>query len=120
MREVLAEIGAQNVPELVVINKSDVADSDTLARLLRREPHAVVVSARTGAGLAELGEAIEVDLPGAWVEVTVLVPYTRGDLLSRAHREGEVLSEEHGDEGTRLKARVPPALAGQLQVRSHD
>ena len=120
VREVLAEIGAQNVPELVVINKSDVADSDTLARLLRREPHAVVVSARTGAGLAELGEAIEVDLPGAWVEVNVLVPYTRGDLLSRAHREGEVLSEEHGDEGTRLKARVPPALAGQLQVRSHD
>ena len=120
VREVLAEIGAQNVPELVVINKSDVADSDTLARLLRREPHAVVVSARTGAGLAELAEAIEVDLPGAWVEVNVLVPYTRGDLLSRAHREGEVLSEEHGDEGTRLKARVPPALAGQLQVRSHD
>ncbi|MCX8527468.1 MAG: GTPase HflX [Candidatus Nanopelagicales bacterium] len=120
VREVLAQIGAHNVPELVVINKADIAESDTLARLLRREPHAVVVSARTGAGLAELGEAIELDLPGAWVEVNVLVPYTRGDLLSRAHREGEVISEEHGDLGTQLRARVPPALAGQLQARSHD
>jgi len=120
VREVLAEIGAQDVPELVVINKADLAESDTLARLLRREPHAVVVSARTGAGLSELAEAIELDLPGAWVEINVLVPYTRGDLLSRAHREGEVLSEEHGDMGTQLKALVPPALAGQLQVRSYD
>lgn len=119
VRGVLQEIGADQVPELIVINKSDVAEADTIARLLRREPHAVVVSARTGEGMSVLADAIEADLPGAWIDVDVLLPYSRGDLLSRAHREGEVISEEHGAEGTRLKARVPPALAGQLQVAAH-
>lgn len=120
VREVLCEIGAQEVPELVVINKADIADEDTIARLLRREPHAVVVSATSGFGLDDLAAAIEADLPGAWVEVDVLVPYARGDLLSRAHREGEVIDEQHGPDGTRLKARVPAALAGQLQAEVHD
>ena len=119
VREVLAEIGAAQVPELIVINKADVAEADTLARLLRREPHAVVVSARTGEGMSLLADAIEVDLPGAWIDVDVLVPYARGDLLSRAHREGEVIAEDHGPDGTRLKARVPAALAGQLKVAAH-
>ena len=119
VREVLAEIGAAQVPELIVINKADVAEADTIARLLRREPHAVVVSARTGEGMSLLADAIEVDLPGAWIDVDVLVPYARGDLLSRAHREGEVIAEDHGPDGTRLKARVPAALAGQLKVAAH-
>ena len=66
-----------------------------------------------------LADAIEVDLPGAWIDVDVLVPYARGDLLSRAHREGEVIAEEHGPDGTRLKARVPAALAGQFQATAH-
>ena len=74
VREVLAEIGAAQVPELIVINKADVAEADTIARLLRREPHAVVVSARTGEGMSLLADAIEVDLPGAWIDVDVLVP----------------------------------------------
>jgi len=119
VREVLAEIGAAQVPELIVINKADVAEADTIARLLRREPHAVVVSARTGEGMGHLADAIEADLPGAWIDVDVLVPYARGDLLSRAHREGEVIAEDHGPDGTRLKARVPAALAGQLQAAAH-
>ena len=119
VREVLTEIGADQVPELIVINKADVAESDVIARLLRREPHAVVVSARTGEGMDRLADAIEADLPGAWIDVDVLVAYSRGDLLSRAHSEGEVIAEEHGPEGTRLKARVPPALAGQLAAAAH-
>ena len=120
VREVLLEIGAQDVPELIVINKADIAEADTIARLLRREPHAVVISARTGEGMGALADAIEADLPGAWVDVDVLVAYSRGDLISRAHREGEVIAEEHGPEGTRLKARVPASLAGQLQAAAHD
>ena len=114
VREVLNEIDAGLVPELIVINKSDVADPETIANLLRREPHAVVVSARTGAGIDELLAAIEADLPTTLVAVDVLVPYERGDLLSRAHRQGEVLATEHLDTGTQLKARVPEALAGEL------
>jgi GTP-binding protein HflX len=114
VREVLNEIDAGQVPELIVINKADLADPETIAALLRREPHSVVVSARTGQGFDVLLDAIEKDLPSRLVEVTVLVPYSRGDLLSRAHRQGEVLHVAHEASGTLLHARVPEALANEL------
>ncbi|MBI1351424.1 MAG: GTPase HflX [Actinomycetales bacterium] len=114
VREVLNEIEAGHVPELIVINKADIAEPETIATLLRREPHAVVVSARTGLGIGDLLEAIEQDLPLGLVDVDVRVPYTRGDLVSRAHRQGEVIAEEHDETGTRLRARVPEALANEL------
>ena len=63
VREVFAEIGADKVPELVVINKADAADPMVLARLRQREPHSVVVSAKTGEGIAEALRAVEADLP---------------------------------------------------------
>jgi GTP-binding protein HflX len=115
VREVLGDIGAQDVPELVVINKADLAEPDALNRLTRREPHSVVVSARTGDGLEPLLRRIEDDLPRPDVEVAVLVPYTRGDLVSRVHSEGEVLAEEHTPDGTSMKARVPGELAAALE-----
>src|SRR4051794_7514505 len=63
VREVFAEIGADKVPELVVINKADAADPMVLARLRQREPHSVVVSAKTGEGIDAALQAIEADLP---------------------------------------------------------
>ena len=114
VREVLADIDAQDVPELVVINKADAADPLVLDRLRRREKHSVVVSARTGAGVAELRAAIARDLPLPAVDVHVLLPYERGDLVSRIHDQGQVLEEEHGADGTRVRARVTGPLAGEL------
>lgn len=114
VREVLNEIDAGGVPELIVINKCDVADSDRLATLLRREPHAVVVSAMTGEGIDELLLAIEADLPHLMEEIDLLLPFSRGDLLSRVHSQGDVISIEHEAGGTRLRARVPNSLAGEL------
>ena len=114
VREVLNEIDAGGVPELVVINKCDIADPDRIATLLRREPHAVVVSATTGEGIEELLLAIEADLPHLMEEIDVLLPYSRGDLLSRVHSQGDVISIEHEPGGTRLRARVPRSLAGEL------
>ena len=111
VRTVLADVEASHVPELVVINKSDVADPLVVARLLRREPHSVVVSARSGAGMDELLAAIESELPRPSVDIDVLVPYDRGDLVARVHRDGEVLRREDVAEGTRLVARVSPELA---------
>ena len=64
--------------------------------------------------LPELLEAIERDLPTGLVEVIVHVPYSRGDLISRAHRTGEVVSEEHDESGTLLRAKVPGALAAEM------
>jgi GTP-binding protein HflX len=114
VRTVLADVEASHVPELVVINKSDVADPLVVARLLRREPHSVVVSARSGAGMDELLAAIESELPRPSVEIDVLVPYDRGDLVARVHRDGDVLRREDVVEGTRLVARVSPELAALL------
>jgi GTP-binding protein HflX len=115
VRQVFGEIGAGSIPEIVVINKADIADPVVLARLQRREPHSVVVSARTGAGLDELRTAIERELPRPNVLVDVLLPFDRGDLVSRIHDLGEVAAEEHTAEGTALRARVGEALAGELE-----
>ncbi len=114
VREVFAEIGADQVPELVVINKSDAADPHVIQRLLAREPHAVVVSARTGEGIEDALVAIEADLPRPSVEVDALLPYERGDLMNKIHEHGEVLSVDHTGDGTRVRARVNPSLAGEL------
>jgi GTPase len=114
VREVLGEIGARDVPELVVYNKADAADEIEVKGLQLAEPQSVVVSARTGDGLPVLLGEIERLLPRPSSEVSVVLPYARGDLLARAHREGEVLRLEHTDAGTQLTARVPPSLANEL------
>jgi GTP-binding protein HflX len=116
VREVLGEIGALHVPELLVINKVDAADENTLTRLRRVAPDAVFVSARTGRGLEQLATAVEARLPRPSIEVHVLVPYDRGDLVSRVHSTGEVLAEEHTGDGTLLAARVSGDLAGALSA----
>ena len=114
VREVLAEVGAGDVPELVVINKADAADPIELEGLRLAEKQSVIVSARTGEGLDELQAEIERLMPRQYREISVVIPYARGDLLSRAHDEGEVLAVEHGSDGTELTARVPPGLAAEL------
>lgn len=115
VREVLRDLGAQEVPELVVINKADVADAMSLARLRRQETRSVVVSARTGAGLDDLLQAIEENLPRGDREIHAVVPYDRGDLIARVYDLGEVLSQSHTAEGTALHARVPVRMAGELE-----
>jgi GTP-binding protein HflX len=114
VRDVLRQIGARDVPELVVINKADAADPIEIEGLRLAEPKSVVVSARTGAGIDQLLAELEQLLPRKQREMTVSLPYDRGDLLSRAHREGEVLEVSHGANGTELTARVPLGLAAEL------
>ncbi|MEW1719235.1 GTPase HflX [Streptomyces sp. NPDC093109] len=114
VREVIREVGAVDVREIVVINKADAADPLVLQRLLRAERYAIAVSARTGQGIAELLALIDEELPRPETEVEVLLPYTHGGLVSRVHAEGEVLSEDHTPEGTVLKARVHEELAAAL------
>ena len=115
VRAVLADIaGALDVPELVVLNKADLADADALAGLRARHPGAVVVSARSGLGLDALREVVADRLPRPGVPVDVVIPYGRGDLVSRVHLHGELESAEHVPEGTALRARVDEALAAEL------
>ncbi|MDI9627313.1 MAG: GTPase HflX [Acidobacteriota bacterium] len=120
VRQVLAEIGAVDRPEQLVINKADRADPDVLAVLKSHYPDAVVVSARTGQGLDRLRAVIEERLPTPHVEITALVPWDRGDLVDRIHREGEMLLLEHSGEGTLVRARVHPDLAAKLAAYARD
>lgn len=114
VREVLSEIDARDVPEIIAINKADVADENVTADVLRHEPHALPVSARSGLGITELLAAIDADLPRTLVDVDVVVPYERGDLVARVYREGEVVSVDHEEHGSHLKARVAEDLAREL------
>lgn len=107
MRAVLADVEATDVPEgIIVVNKADAADPEVLDRLRRHEPSAIVVSARTGEGLAQLRDAIDAALPKPHIPMTLLVPYSRGDVVNRLHTDAEVLAEEHTADGTRLEVKV--------------
>jgi GTP-binding protein HflX len=114
VRDVLGQVGAKDVPELVVINKADAADPIEIEGLRLAQPDSVVVSARTGQGIDNLLAALDQRLPRKQREMTVTLPYGRGDLVSRAHREGEVLGVRHHEDGTELTARVPLGLAAEL------
>ncbi|MET8463451.1 GTPase HflX [Micromonospora zamorensis] len=114
VHEVLAEVSADRLPELLVVNKTDAADEDTLLRLKRLWPDAIFVSAYSGRGIEDLRSAIEDRLPQPAVEVRAVLPYDRGDLVSRVHRTGEVLSTSHLPEGTLLHVHVSAELAAEL------
>jgi GTPase len=116
VRSVLAEVGGDAIKEVIVVNKTDAADPDVVDRLLRHEKHAVAVSARTGEGIPALLELLAEELPRPEIPVEVLLPYERGDLLSRLHQEGEVLASEHTEHGTRVEAKVGPTLVGELSA----
>ncbi|MGO4955671.1 GTPase HflX [Luteococcus sp. Sow4_B9] len=115
VRTVLNDIEANEVPEQLVINKIDAAEPETLQMLRTQYPDAVFVSARTGQGIAELKAIAESRLPSPEVSITALIPYERGDLLDRIHRNGQLVTLEHTGEGTRVVARVHPDLGGELK-----
>jgi GTP-binding protein HflX len=114
VRAVLAEVGGDQIREVIVVNKADAADPEVLDRLRRNEKHSVVVSARTGEGLDELRNLIADELPRPDIKVSVLLPYDRGDLVNRLHREADILSSEHTEHGTRLDAKVNQTLVDEL------
>ncbi|WP_427383253.1 GTPase HflX [Janibacter sp. G56] len=114
VRAVLADVDATDVKEVIVVNKADLADPEVLDRLRLHEKYSIAVSARTGEGIPELLALIAEELPRPSVDVNVLVPYSRGDLVNRIHEEGEVLDSEHVGEGTRVVARVNGDLAAEL------
>jgi GTP-binding protein HflX len=114
VREVLGEVGADRIPELLVVNKVDASDEETMLRLKRTWPDAVFVSARSGVGIDELHAAIAERLPRPAVDMLILLPYARADLVARVHRSGQVLQSRHLDDGTELRVLVGDQLAAEL------
>ncbi len=115
VHEVLGEIDALDVPEMIVVNKTDAMTPEGITRLRATLPDAMWISAQTGDGVDLLRDRLALALPRPEVQVEVLVPYDRGDLVARMHRDGEVLTEVHEVDGTRLSARVGPELAAALE-----
>ena len=113
VRQVLDEIGAGEIPELIVINKADVATPGQLQRMRSLHPEAAVISAVTGEGTSQLEAAITKALADRSDEVELRIPYDRGDVLASVHRVGEVLVEEHEGDGTKVRARLPRSIAPQ-------
>ena len=114
VRAVLADVDAADVKEVVVVNKADAADPEVVARILRQEKHAIAVSARSGQGIEDLRALVAEELPQPDIEVDVLVPYDRGDLVSRIYEEAEILHEEYAPDGTHVRAKVMGDLAAEL------
>jgi GTP-binding protein HflX len=104
---VLEEIGARDVPELLAFNKADVTTE--AKRLVDTHPGSVSLSAVTGEGVAGLLATIGDRLRSMADVVELVVPFDRGDVVAAVHREGEVLTEQHEEEGTRLRARLDDA-----------
>ena len=117
VRDVLADVpGALDVPEIVVLSKCDLADPIGVATLLSRFPGSVPVSCLTGEGLEDLRHAIDERLPRPQAEVRLVVPYSRGDLVSRIHDDGELLAPvDYRDEGAFVHALVPGDVEGALR-----
>jgi GTP-binding protein HflX len=119
VRQVISEVTPDHhgdpAPELLVVNKVDAASGLGLAKLRRALPGALFVSARTGDGIDALRRRMAELAAPTDTAVDVVIPYDRGDLVSRVHADGRVQQTEHISDGTRIKARVPVALAASLR-----
>ena len=116
VRLVLAEIGADQVPEVLVFNKRDVAPA-AARRMVDTHVGSVALSARTGDGIEDLFVVLSDRLRSLANVVELFIPYERGDVLAAVHREGEVVSTTEEDAGTRVRARLDPAAAGKLTAQ---
>ena len=108
VREVLAEIGADSIPTITVVNKTDVAPPTVVRRLLGGREAAVAVSALTGEGTDDLMEALVNWINSRSATISVRVPYQRGDAVAALHRTGEVLSSKECPDGLEMEVRLPP------------
>ena len=114
VRNVIGEVGARDIPELIVFNKIDLADATQKMALRGMEPNSIGVSARTGEGIQELIDRIAKLIPEPNIEVAALIPYDRGDLVSRLHLNSRILMLEYRDNGTFVRAMVKPEMAAEL------
>jgi len=115
VRQVINELGGGDIPEIIAINKADVAAPEILMQILREESQAFAISARTGFGMATLLKAIETSLPRPRVEIRITIPFSRGDLVSAIHNRGEILSENYSEDGTIIHAMVDSDVKKRIE-----
>ncbi|MDZ4177924.1 MAG: GTPase HflX [Coriobacteriia bacterium] len=113
--EVLAEIGAHDTPSLLVFNKTDAMSDEQRATLERKYPRAAFVAAATREGLDGLLDRVATEAAKGSLTLTVLLPYTRGDLVRLAHEQAHVIAEHHTADGTSLVIQAPAAIVSQFE-----
>jgi GTP-binding protein HflX len=105
---VLAEIGAAELPSLLVLNKIDAVPSLARRRLANRFPNALRISAHTGEGLEELRERVAERFRGRYETVTLLVPHGEGARLADLYELGTPIEERvDTPEGVLVRAHLP-------------
>ncbi len=115
VRDVMGEVDARGIPEIMVFNKSDLVDADQRLVLRGLEPHAVFVSAFTGEGIDELSALIAETIPVPDVEITAVIPYDHGELVSLLHEHSQILDTDYVESGTRIHARVSVEMSNRLE-----
>jgi GTP-binding protein HflX len=118
VRDVLGELSVRHLPEIVVFAKADLVDDARRTELSYLEPQAVLVSTLTGEGLPALLDSISAVVPAPEVEMTMLVPYENGEILSRLHVGGRVLATDYREDGTLVTALVHPHEVDALRPLS--
>ena len=116
VEETLQQIDAQTIPRITVFNKIDLVDDAQAAALARLHPGAVFVSAATGQGCDELIEAIARAATASEETINVVVPFSRGDLVSLAHSKCTIIAEVFDENGANLTVRVPRDLLRQFEL----
>ena len=120
VNEVLAEIGASEIPEIIVFNKSDLLSADEIEALRRRaraEETAVIVSAKSGGGLGELRERIREEVRRQWIEVEGLIPASEGEILAKLTMSAEMCEIAEQDGGIFVRLRIAPGEWARLATR---
>jgi len=115
VREVIREVGGENIPEIIVFNKADLIDSEKELELRGTQSAAVFVSAKTGEGIKRLLDVIGENLPRPNIRTTLVIPFDRGDLVAVVHEHGEVLSTDYDERGTTLVAMLDEKTLGELK-----
>jgi GTP-binding protein HflX len=114
VREVLTEIDAADVPEILVFNKIDIAEPAVVQRLLTVYDGSVATSALIGQNMEDVTAAIVEGLDAVTTTANLLIPYDRGDLVASLHETGDVLEERHAEDGTEITVRLPAAVAERV------
>ena len=121
VREVIADLDARRIPEIIALNKADAADPFILERMRQREPNHVIVSARTGEGIDELKQKIADTIPRPSLEVKLLIPYNHGEVISRLHAwDAEIKSTAFVSDGTFVTVLVREDVAAELSDYAID
>jgi GTPase len=115
VQDVLGEIGAGDVPQLLVLSKADGIDDDRRSELARRHPDAVLISAHTGEGMDGLVARIEDEFARKLRDVELLIPYGEGNRLAELHEISGDLEREETQDGVRVRARLPAAVAARYE-----